>query len=284
MKILKVVFNFYLNSSIHVALSVCMLTMLTMLQLDLSFDKNVLYFVFFASITGYNFVKYFGLAKFHHRRLANWLKVIQVFSGIAFLFLTYFLFKLETNAVLLILGLALITFLYAIPLFPKHLIFDEQQNLRQIGGLKVYIIALVWTLVTVLIPIVNAKNDIDSDVFINLFQRFLLVVVLMLPFEIRDLNYDSLKLATIPQKIGVKKTKVLGTLVLNIFFFLEFFKDELKVSFVLVNLTLTISLFLFLLFSSKNQSKYYSSFWVEALPICWVLLYLCFVSSFSNSL
>ena len=35
------------------------------------------------------------------------------------------------------------------------------------------------------------------------FQRFLFVVVAILPFEIRDIQYDSLKLSTIPQQIGV---------------------------------------------------------------------------------
>jgi len=250
------------------------MTWLTLLQFNLPYDKSVLYFVFFASITGYNFVKYFGLAKFHHRSLAGWLKIIQIFSAIAFLLLCYYLFQLKTQTILLVSGLALITFLYAIPLLPKHLIFDEQQNLRQIGGLKVYIIAIVWSFVTVLMPIVNDGVNINSDVLITLIQRFLLVVVLMLPFEIRDLNYDSLKLATIPQKIGIKKTKALGALVLCMFFLLEFFKDELKTNFILTNLGLSILLFLFLIFSSKKQSKYYSAFWVESSPIFLLILLL----------
>ena len=47
----------------------------------------------------------------------------------------------------------------------------------------------------------------------------------MLPFEIRDMQYDSLKLSTIPQRIGVMKTKIIGVFML-LFFLLEFFKDE----------------------------------------------------------
>lgn len=274
MKLIKAIFNFYINSSIHVALAVYAMTFVTLIQFDLSYDQNVLLFVFFASITGYNFVKYFGLAKFHHRTLAGWLKVIQVFSAMAFVLMCYYLLQLNTDVWLLISVLGIITFLYAIPLIPKHYLFDEQKNLREVVGLKVYIIALVWSFVTVLIPVCNAEINIDADIIITLIQRFLLVIVLMLPFEIRDLNYDNLKLATIPQKIGVKKTKAIGALVLIIFFMLEFLKKELKSTNLIVLAIFSIVVLLFLLFSKKEQSQYYSSFFTECLPVFWLVILL----------
>jgi len=274
MKIIQSVFNFYLNSSIHVAMAVYALTWITLIEFDLSYDKNALYFVFFATITAYNFVKYFGLAKFHHRSLANRLRIIQVFSAIAFGVMCYYYFQLTSYVILLIGILALITFLYAIPLIPKRFLFDEQQNLRQIGGLKVYIIALVWSLVTVLIPLINSEYSVTTDVVITLFQRFCFVIVLMFPFEIRDLQYDSIKLATIPQKIGVKKTKITGVLLLIVFIMLEFFKDELDGTSVISTLMITFLTLLFLVFSREKQSKYYAAFWVEALPVFWLIILL----------
>jgi len=209
MNVLKRIFNFYINSSIHVALGVYALTWVTLIQFNIDYDENSLYFVFYATITGYNFVKYFGVAKFHHRSLAGWLKAIQLFSLIAFIALSYYTFKLNTDTLILIAILGVITFLYAIPMLPRKYFIDEQKNLRQINGLKVYVIALVWCFTTVFLPLVNNNVSIDSDVIITGFQRYIFVVVLMLPFEIRDLNYDNLKLGTIPQRIGVKKTKLL---------------------------------------------------------------------------
>ncbi len=270
MKVLKRILNFYINSSIHVALAVYALTWLTLIQFGLDYDKNVLYFVFFATITGYNFVKYFGVAKFHHRGLAGWLKAIQIFSLVAFLALWYYVLKLETKTLLYIAGLGLITFLYAIPLMPQKYFIDDQKNLRQISGLKVYVIGLVWSIVTVVLPVVNNEVPLNFDVIITALQRFIFLIVLMLPFEIRDLNYDSLKLATIPQKIGIKKTKIIGVLLLMPFFILEYLKDELKVESLLSTLIITFITVLFILFSNKNQSKYYSAFWVESLPIVWL--------------
>ncbi|RZN82618.1 MAG: hypothetical protein EVB11_07825 [Winogradskyella sp.] len=274
MKLLKSVFNFYINSSIHVALAVYAMTWVTLISFDLPYDENALYFIFFATITAYNFIKYFGLAKFHHRSLANWLRVIQLFSAVAFVLMCYYLLQLSLRTITLIGFLAIATFLYAIPLIPKRYFFDEQQNLREISGAKIYIIALVWCFVSVLLPIMNAGIELSADISITLFQRYCYVLVLMLPFEIRDLNYDSLKLATIPQKIGIKKTKIIGVLLLMVFMMLEFFKDEINDTSVISTLIITFVTLLFLIFSSKKQHKYYSAFWVEALPIFWLIILL----------
>ncbi len=252
------------------------MTWVTLISFDLPYDENVLYFVFCATITAYNFIKYFGLAKFHHRSLANWLRIIQLFSAVAFVLMCYYLFQLSLRTLTLIGFLAAATFLYAIPLIPKKYLFDEQQNLREISGAKIYVIALVWCFVSVLLPIMNAGIELSADTWIALFQRFCYVLVLMLPFEIRDLNYDSLKLATIPQKIGIKKTKIIGVLLLMVFMMLEFFKDEIDDTSVFSTLIIMFMTLLLLIFSSKKQHKYYSAFWVEALPIFWLIILLLF--------
>ena len=273
---LKQVFNFYINSSIHVALSVFSLTWITLIELDILYDKNMLFFVFFASVTGYNFVKYFGMVKFHHRSLAGWLKAIQVFSFFSFLFMCYYASKLSINTLLYIAGFGLVTFFYAIPFLPKHLFLDNQNNLRSVGGLKLYLIALVWMGVTVFLPVINNYYTINTDVVLIAFQRFIFIVVLMMPFEIRDLRYDSLKLATLPQRIGIKQTKISGVLLLGLILFLEFFKGEINSIKLALLITILIMTGLFLIFSKKDQGKYYSSFWVEVLPIFWLLLILTF--------
>lgn len=276
MKGLKQFLNFYINSSIHVALAVYSLAWITLLEFDVPYNEAILYFIFYASITGYNFVKYFGVAKFHHRSLTNWLKAIQIFSFFCFLLMCYYAFQLSTKTLFYILGFGGITFLYAIPFLPKRLFLDSQHNLRSIGGLKIYLIALVWSGVTVFLPLIHNGFSINSDVVITGIQRYIFIVVLMLPFEIRDLRYDSIKLSTVPQKIGVKQTKLIGSLCLICFFLLEFFKDEIPFTRIAILLIVTISTFLFLIFSKTEQGRYYSGFWVEGLPILWLILLLFF--------
>lgn len=274
MKVFKQLLNFYINASIHVAIAVYALTYLTLIAFEIPYDEAMLYFVFYATITGYNFVKYFGLAKFHHRSLAGWLKAIQIFSLLCFVLMCYYGFQLTTQTLIYIAVFGVVTFFYAIPFLPKRLFIDKHHNLRSIGGLKVYVIALVWTGVTVFLPVLSNEISINTDVLITAIQRFLFVILLMLPFEIRDLKFDSLKLSTIPQKIGLKSTKIIGSVLAIILFFLEFFKDELSFkTIVALSITLLLTVVL-VLFSKVNQSKYYSAFWVESVPILWLIITL----------
>ena len=274
MRMLKHILDFYINSSVHVAIAAYALTWITLKQFDVLYDENILYFIFYGTITGYNFVKFIGLAKFHHRSLANWLKFIQVFSFICFVLMCYYAFNLQTITLLYIVGLGVVTFFYAIPFLPKKLFMDSKHNLRSIGGLKVYVIALVWAVVTVFLPLVNNDYALNFDVIITSIQRYLFVIVLILPFDIRDLQYDSLKLSTIPQKIGIKNTKIIGVMLLLVFFFLEFLKDELVVNQIINLLIVVFVTMLFIVFSNEERGKYYSAFWVEGLPIFWLVLVL----------
>ncbi len=276
MKHLRLLLNFYIHSSMHVALAVLAMTYVTLMELHLGPDRNLLYFVFFSTITGYNFVKYFGLARFHHRSLANWLKVIQLFSLFCFLLMLWFALQLAFQTLLWIGVFALVTFLYAVPFLPRHLFMDHERNLRNIGGIKVYVIGVVWAGVTVLLPVLNDGTAFTLDVWLTAFQRFLLVMLLMLPFEIRDLQYDSLRLATIPQKIGIKNTKIIGVVLAVVFLILEFLKDELTTKLIILTLAITLITVLFILFSNKKRTDYYSSFWVESVPILWLLLHFVF--------
>lgn len=274
MRAFKSILDFYINSSIHVALAIVAMSCVTCLEFAIVLDVSMLSFIGFASITGYNFVKYFGLAKFHHRSLSNKLKTIQIFSLVCFLAMCYFLMQLSATSLVVISVFAVITFLYAIPLLPNRFFIDKKKKLRSVGGLKVYIIALVWSGVTVVLPLINDAYHMHSDVVISAIQRFIFVIVLMLPFEIRDLNYDSLKLATIPQRIGVKRTKIIGFILSVLLVALEFFKNDINLNHLLSLVVIIFTTLVFLKFSTRLQVKYYSSFWVESIPIWWLVLLL----------
>lgn len=274
MRFLKILFDFYINSSLHVALAVYALSWITLMEFGLDYDENILYFNFYASITGYNFVKFFGLAKFYHRSLANWLKTIQFFSFFCFLFMCYYAIHLEVKTLWFVFFSAILTFFYAIPFLPKKLFYNGKLNLRSVSGLKVYVIALVWVLVTVVLPLINNDYFFGFDAWIMAIQRYLYVLVLILPFDIIDMRYDSLTLSTIPQKIGIHKTKILGLGLLLLFFVLEFFKDEFSMIRTLVLLIISILTGAFLWLCHRDRNRYYSVFWVEGLPIVWLVLLL----------
>jgi hypothetical protein len=257
---LKKFFNFYLNSSIHAALAVCSFARITELYFEIENNSVFNYFIFYSTITAYNFVKYFGIAKFHHRSLTKDLKIIQVFSFLCFLLMCYYAYKLPIQILGLFIPFGFLTILYAIPFLS-----GLQKSLRAISYLKIII---VWAGTTVVLPIVNSGEVIDESVALYAIQRFLIVAVLILPFDIRDIQYDAISLQTIPMKIGIKNTKKLGFVLLLFALVIEFLISTQTIS---KNIFLGFSLVtvMFLMRAEKSQSNYYSSFWVESLPIIW---------------
>lgn len=263
---LKQCFNFYVNSSIHVALAVLALVVVTVVEYSLQVSSQLYGFIFLGTITGYNFVKYAKVAGLHHRSLTQNLKAIQIFSGFCAVGLLGLLFYLDITVLIVSCVFGGLTFFYAVPF--------KTTNLRAIAGIKITIVALVWAGVTVFVPMVAAKMPFTMDCWITFFQRFLLVVVLTLPFEIRDLQYDRLQLKTVPQQLGVFKTKLLGSGLLVLVLLVAFFKNEFNLLYFYSVIFVSVLALLGLIGAKKNQSKYFASFWVEGIPMAWCVILL----------
>lgn len=262
---LKNIFNFYINASIHVGLAVVCLSDITNQIFDIPGNYKLLFFIFFASVTGYNFVKYAGIAKLYHLSLRKNLRQIQIFSLVAFAGLISMAFY-QSVPVLLFSGvLGLFTLFYALPLF------GGSKNLRNLSGLKIFVIAFVWAGVTVLLPLVNHINLWQLDVVLVFLQRFFLVLALILPFEIRDLRYDMVQLRTIPQKFGVQGTRIFGVLMMGVFLLLEIFKTATSLVNAISMIFVAMLVIILLKYSTLRQSRFYASFWVEGVPILWWL-------------
>ena len=270
MKIFKSIIDFYIQSSIHVALSVYSLVQITHFMFQVSNGKVISNFAFFGTIVGYNFVKYESLFRSNKFQIGGRMKLIFLFSVGCFFAVGFYFFQLNRITQIVSISILALTLLYALPFFPNR------KNARNWAGVKIYIVALCWVGVTVFLPILDAGIAISSDFYLKSIQRFLLVFVLILIFEIIDLKNDDPLLQTVPQKIGVKKTKYLGFLLLLFFCGLEFFNSNSKFQFLTLQLLLIFAIAIviatFLAFANENRSKYYTSFWVESVPIFWWLL------------
>ncbi|GLU43808.1 hypothetical protein [Allomuricauda sp. NBRC 101325] len=267
MRTLKALFDFYLDASIHVALSVLAMAGVTFHLLGTFSDLNLLGFIFFSVIVCYNFIKY-GVEAYKYIIVSNaYHKVIQVFSFISFVFALYFLMQLKQEIWLATIILGILSALYAVPLLPKA------KNLRNLAGLKVYIVAFVWAGFTVLLPVIDAELPLYWDFWVSFLQRFLLVLVLIIPFEIRDMQWDDKGLRTLPQVLGVANTQKLGMGLTVLFFLLTFLKDEVHPLELEFRLVLCVVLILVLLAKRKIYTKYFVPFWVEAIPIFWFCLF-----------
>ncbi len=263
---IKSLLDFYINSSIHVSLAIVAFAAVTLINFQVPVKIDLLVFIFLATITGYNFVKYSGIAKLHHISLSANLRLIQIFSLAAFIGLVVCSFFQSLLVLLIAAVTGALTVLYALP------VFSNNRNLRGVPGIKIYVIAIVVAGVTVLMPLVDHVDLLKRNVILEFVQRFLLAIVLVLPLEIRDLKFDMAQLQTIPQKLGVSKTKKIGYFLILIFLLLEFVKIAVEIPEVVSLLLVGLITFIFLKRSKIRQSKYFTSFWLEALPIFWLLI------------
>jgi len=263
MNTLKRLFDIYLQGSMHVALAVAALVLMTNHMFNIPLNWPMLIFAYCGTMFSYNFMKYESHYRYK-REISRKVKLITGMSIIALLVATVSFFFLERTTKITAIIFFGLTALYTVPIFPK------QANLRNLSGMKVYIVAFCWAGVTILLPLINAGMDISTDVILKFCQRFLLVLILILIFEIIDLREDDPMLRTVPQIIGVRMTKWLNLLLLIPFYCLEFFKSVVDSKQLLVNVVLVVMLALFTFFATPHRSKYYTLFWVESVPIFWL--------------
>jgi len=272
MNALRALFGFYLDASLHVALAVLSLAGVSFLLMGAHPDIKLLGFIFFSVIVCYNFIKY-GVEAYKYLIVSNaYHKTIQVFSFVSFGFALLFLVQLDARIWWATGILGLLSALYAVPFLPKA------KNLRSLAGLKIYIVAMVWAGFTVLFPAMDAHRPLDWDFWILFLQRFVLVLVLIIPFEVRDLRWDDKGLRTLPQVLGVKKTRQWGIGLCFLFFLLTFLKDDIRPGEIVLRFLLCVVLVLVLMKNVKYGEKYFVSFWVEAIPIFWFALF-CLVGA-----
>ncbi len=270
MGLLKRFFDFYINSYIHVSIAAFCLTKITLLQFGITENISPL-FVLFATLISYNFIRYYDSSK-TYVSFIGWVKIhkmeLFLLNLISLIFLIILTLKLKSKALLLLIPFALVTIFYVVPFTSKN------KNLRDISGLKLFLITISWAGVTVLFPMINNNYLFTKDVWIIFFQRIIFLFAVTIPFDIRDLKYDTPEMKTIPQSIGIKKSKLLGSVLLLIFFLLDFTHFSVFEHSILTTSLITIISLVLLNFYTENINKYYTSFWMESLPIFWFLLSL----------
>ena len=235
---------------------------------DITAIETPALFAFFGTIVGYNFVKYDALARVQKLEMRTELKLIAALSFFSFLATGYFFFQLERITKIIAVAFLILTMLYTLPFFPNR------KNARNWAGVKIYIVALCWVGVTLFLPLINAGIPIGTNILIIAVQRFILIFVLILIFEIIDLKFDDPNLKTVPQQIGVENTKIVGSILLLAFILLGFFQTEFNFATLFIRMGVAFTIFFFLLFANEERSKYYSTFWVESIPIFWLGLML----------
>lgn len=127
---------------------------------------------------------------------------------------------------------------------------------------------------TVMVPLEYHNVGLNAKAIYHCIEIFFFVIALTLPFEIRDLKFDELDLSTIPQNIGIRNTKWLGTGLIIAAGIFAYFQNYINDSDLPVTLGIFALTAISIWASDKEQGSYYASFWVEGIPILWLILLL----------
>jgi 4-hydroxybenzoate polyprenyltransferase len=211
---------------------------------------------------------------FAHYRLMVTLTIVPILCLIPLFFL------ISTESKILLIFLSGISFAYSIPLFSLG---DKKFGLRNIPGIKQFLITLVWTLSTVLVPLLEAQhrhlgNVSMRDATLLVAKRFLFFGALTIPFDIRDLFQDSQSgLKTIPVVYGEKAAYMFCQVLLAGYIILLFLFRNNGFNNDFFALTITAVLAGWLIFKSKlEKSEYYYIFFVDGVLILQYLLLMAF--------
>ncbi len=268
------ILDFLLFSNIFIAFCAVAQGMVSYYLLKLPPDKYVLAFLFFSTLLVYNLSMLLAKPKepqqspfkrvrwiFSHHRLTISITLIACLCIIPL-----GLWYLSFQAQLLMVFVGILALAYNFPFLKLN---DKKIGLRNIPGIKLFLIALVWSLSCVLLPIVQVESTFGISITLGetvllVAKRFLFICAITIPFDIRDLFQDKLyELKTIPVILGEKKAWIFCQAFLIIYLILLILFTK-NIDLDVIGLTLTILLTGWLIFKSNiKRNEYYYFFFLD---------------------
>jgi 4-hydroxybenzoate polyprenyltransferase len=221
-----------------------------------SLPLKITLFLFFAITSAYTFLG-IKISTYEQRlsveiKKSSLLKVVITWLSIS---ATLFLFFMQEKKVQAVAVLLLIfTLAYMTPFY-----FNKRKikGVRDVFILKSSWLAFVWSVATVIVPVVHFKGfDFGKTELTFFVQRFLFITAIALAFNIRDYNYDLQKqMKTIATVAGVYKTKIIAIAILSLSFLLAvlFNTGNLLIAIAIaIAIVYTITLVIFAKPAAKN--------------------------------
>jgi 4-hydroxybenzoate polyprenyltransferase len=286
-KYLRQPLDFILFSNIFISLGAAAQGLVTYHLLGFDINWFVIGCLFFSTIVSYNFS--ILIQKPKNPQLSEYRRVRWIFNhykmnvGItvfAALALIPCFLELHLKAQILLVILGIISIGYSTPLFS---IGKTKHGLRNIPGLKLLLISLVWALSSVWFPYVELNKDDKINIhnwelLVLILKRLLFVTAITIPFDIRDMLQDSkYKLKTIATVYGEKKAYLFCQFLLITYLLLSVLFPKGGYNLDFYGLSFTIVLTAWLIFKSKwKKNEYYYFFYLDGTLVLQYVLLLLF--------
>ena len=189
---MKGLFHFILSHSIFISFCAAALGLQTLLLLSQPVNNYLLACIFFATLSGYNaywitsklsFNRYSSFSSFLRSNRSSLVVLLTAVAGMLFCF--SHLHLVMYNIIITFIFLAL----YAVPLIPLR----QLHFTRKAGFVKTILLALAWTMATILIPLQIAVTEMPTEAILVFLIRFLFMLMLCIIFDKRDAAIDKIR-------------------------------------------------------------------------------------------
>jgi 4-hydroxybenzoate polyprenyltransferase len=263
--------KYFLDTYIHLAFCVGMLTAFTYSSISFPIDWQLVAATFLGSLMIYN---YHDVLTYDTIQFMIWIKSKAVLVPLicasisGWLILEHF----ETSFVPLLISVVACV-LYFRPINGKD------YSLRAITFFKIFLISLVFGLITTTIPLIDANYAIKEILWMTL-ARMAFIAALAIAFDIGDLLVDQKSnTSTLPSVVGNKNAKWIGSLLLIIAGLIEAYcawNFMLEVPALFVMAIVYFVSWILLLSSSPQRTKHFYLFAVDGMMGLPFLLSLVF--------
>lgn len=187
--------DYLLYSHIYIATCALLMTMQTLLLFNILFSSCyfLLAFIFVSTLLLYSVHRLVSLDRViavdpeGRFRKINVLKPYLVAQTIVASLIGLFLFtQLKFNTQLGLVLPALLSIAYVLPIMNGF-----STRLRDINYIKIFLIAIVWAFITVVLPLVELELKINEITMLSFIERALFILIITIPFDIRDMGIDE---------------------------------------------------------------------------------------------
>lgn len=204
--VIRKIVELIVYGNIWISLGAVALALNTFLVMNWVITDCFLLLVFFATSLSYCFQRVVRhtsgnvINSARHQWVFNQKKFLYILIILSSCISGYLFFSLFSFHELLYFSpLIAIALFYAVNIFSK--------SLRDIPFIKIILVAFSWAAVTVLIPAYINEGLYANDIWILFALNFIYIFTLIIPFDIRDLDFDEPEKKTIPQLIGIRAAK-----------------------------------------------------------------------------
>ena len=265
LQILRKIIDGLLFSNVFIALAAVCFCLETYVESGMSPHIDLLTtFVFSATLFAYLFTRTDSLRYVQNlpQRL-QWLKThslaVRVMSIIAMAGMILSFLQLDTSTQIAAIPAGVITILYSIPFVKES---NKMVRLREIGFLKVFLIAFVWAYTSTVMVQLHLFGEVMDvrHLLLHFTANFFFIVAITVPFDIRDMQPDrQAGIQTLAVRLGERKTRWLAYGCLSVYWLLNFarFGGQLTDIYTISDTIITLVGFFVIYWAGKDRNEYY---------------------------